>query len=306
MSWEDLRGPLGLREQYDRLAAMARDGDTFVQIGVSWGKGIAYLARHLINAQKAVRLVGVDPWTPDSPGAEAARDGDDHPWIREHGGPYSAFVDGMRRHAPEELEYIQTWRMTSAEAARVFLPASCSAVVIGEHEYKIVRDNIMRWLPVLEAGGLLLGGDYSPLHPGAMKAVWEAFAHSGYSVQGSSWVVERQGERPRARVRPRPRALPTPRIGVRLAAPPVGKDDTPTVQAAIDNVSKARGTGVAAGRALVLTPGNFQLQGAIVASGGGVVLTTGGARGSATVLRAPDTSTSREPSDPARGPPGTT
>jgi Methyltransferase domain len=304
MSWEDLRGPLKLREQYDRLAAMARDGDTFVQIGVSWGKGIAYLARHLIDAHKAVRLVGVDPWMPNPPGTGATGDSDDQPWIREHGGRYSAFVADMRRHAPEELEYIQTWRMSSAEAARVFLPASCSAVVIGEHEYKDVRDNIMRWLPVVESGGLLLGGDYSPLHPGAMKAVWEAFAHSSYSVHGSSWVVELKGERPHARVRPRPRALPAQRIGVRLAPRPVGKDDTPTVQAAIDNVSKVRGTGAAAGGTVVFTPGNFQLQGAIVASGGGIVLTTGGARGGATVLRAPDTSTSPEPSDPKRGPPG--
>lgn len=267
MSWDDLRGQLRFRTEYDHLATMARDGDAFVQIGVGFGKGLAYLARQLICAGKAVRLVGVDPWTVP-PDPEAAWGHEDAQWVREQRGPYNAFLAGMRSHAPEELEYVRTWRMASAEAARVFMPASCRGVVIDSgREYEAIRDDIMLWLRTVEPGGLLLGGNYSSRHPGARRAVRETFAQGNYTLHGDVWTVTAQG----------PDATPERMV------------DAASVHATIDrplNVSAAAGPGGLA----ALTPGQLGRAGTIVASTSGIVLTTEGFGGGGVVLRVPDTS----------------
>ena len=289
-----------------RLAC--RDGARWMtpsyRLGASWAKGIAYLARHLINAQKAVRLVGVDLGTPDSPGAEAARDGDDHPWIREHGGPYSAFGG---RHAPpcaRGSRVHSDLAHTSAEAAGIPGPTSGSAC--GDWRARIaeiVRDNIIAVATGLEAGGLLLGRLFaaaSGRDEGSLGGL-RSQRLLGPRLELGRGAPGRTTACTRSTAAPSP-ADPTIDRGARRG-PAGGKDHTPKCRSAMDSRSpKHAAPGVAAGRALVLTPGNFQLQGAIVASGGGVVLTTGGARGSATVLRAPDTSTSREPSDQRAAP----
>lgn len=65
----------------------------------------------------------------------------------------------------------------STDAARRFARGSVDRVFLdGSHDGPSVTDDLRAWWPVLAAGGLLGGHDYTDKHPGLREAV-DAFAH---------------------------------------------------------------------------------------------------------------------------------
>lgn len=196
MSWDKIPGWFSFQAAYDTMAAEAQDGDTIVEIGVAFGRSIAYLARRLIDAKKRVRVYAVDPWIDDrwefpadypTDAPRPGWGGEHANWARSKGGPFSAFLHSMQTHAPEELEYIKVFRGYSAQAARFIGP--CRGVLIdGSHDYEAVVQDIALWRPHILPGGLLAGDDWHEKEfPGVVQACDEAWGRKSYMVNGTTW-----------------------------------------------------------------------------------------------------------------------
>lgn len=201
MSYEKIPGWFGFKDTYDQAIAEAQDGDTFVEVGVAFGRSVAYLARGVIDSGKKVKIYAVDPWwddwwhVPEQYPAHIERPtwgGEFSQLGRDLGGPFSAFVALMREHAPGELERINVLRCKSSDAAKI-VGRTKLVMIDGSHHYEDVAQDIALWKAHMVPGGILAGDDYAEGDfPGVVQAVKEAFGADGYQVKGSyktTWQV---------------------------------------------------------------------------------------------------------------------
>ena len=198
MSWDDIPGWSGFLEIYDLAVDEAQqEGGVIVELGVAFGRSLAYLSRRVIDSGKKIKIYGVDPWWddwwmlpdqyPTDLGGRPSWGGEYSQWARDQGGPFSAFLKCMATHAPEELERVNVLRCSSADAARMIGP--CDLVMIdANHNYESVAQDIALWKPHIKVGKILAGDDYSERDfPGTVRAVKEAF--SQVTVNGTTWAV---------------------------------------------------------------------------------------------------------------------
>lgn len=184
MSYQDIPGWFDWEWLYDEAVERANEDDVIVEIGVAFGKSVAYLARKAIDSGKKLTIYAVDPWVDDwhEPLDQATWGADYADWARSVGGPFSAFVECMRTHAREEFEYINPIRMYSWE----FAPALQHALLVfvdGDHRYKPALGDILMFNAKAQ---ILAGHDYSPAFPGVVKAVDEALPNC--EKHGTTWV----------------------------------------------------------------------------------------------------------------------
>ena len=195
----DPEGWFGFQETYDEMVEKCPDGGTLVELGVAFGRSIAYLTRRCMDAGKhRIKIYAVDPWWDDwwhvpaqyPTHIERPTWGGEHSQFgRDLGGPFSAFVHCMRAHAPEELERINVLRTTSGAASMLIGP--CDGVLIdSNHNYEHVAQDIALWRSHMRPGGVFAGDDYSVNFPGVMRAVQEAFGPEGFIVRGTTWVAK--------------------------------------------------------------------------------------------------------------------
>jgi len=192
MTWSDIPGWFDYSDIYDSAveSAPSDEPSVFVEIGTAFGRSIAYLARRCIDSRKPIKLYCVDPWVDDCPDNHRAWDeasrptwGAEHaPWARSVGGPYSAFLEAMRAHAPEELEFIRPLRCYSVDAAKMFDRAHF-VFIDGDHKYEAVKSDIAAWA---SRAVNIAGHDYTHEFPGVQQAVREAFGP--LPATGTSWV----------------------------------------------------------------------------------------------------------------------
>jgi len=176
--WRDLKGWCNFEDLYLDAVARAQDGDTLVEVGVAFGRSLAFLAREVINSGKRVRIFGIDRW-------DGTGDGDH--------ADFRAFVKGMREHAGEEFHYVAPIISDSAKAAERFEDGSLAFVFIDAgHEYESVKADIAAWLPKVKPGGILAGHDYHAGDwPGVVRAVHERFGELEPSGDAKyCWRVE--------------------------------------------------------------------------------------------------------------------
>lgn len=193
MSWQDIPGWFAFAHAYDEMVETAKDGDTIVEVGVAFGRSVAYLARKVIDSGKDIRVVAIDPWLPRW---------DEHPryperlgWGGEHaglvadfGGPFNAFLHMMMTHAPRELERIHVMRGTSFELCNVFDDGVRGVLIDAAHTYDEVASDIGAWKERIVRGGIIAGDDYQAQEfPGVVKAVHEAFGDN-VEVKGTTWL----------------------------------------------------------------------------------------------------------------------
>jgi len=129
VSWNDIPGWSGFLEIYDLAVDEApQEGGVIVELGVAFGRSLAYLSRRVIDSGKKIKIYGVDPGgtiggfflISTRPTSEAARRGRRvFAMARDQGGPFSAFLKCMATQAPEELERVNVLRCSSADAARM-------------------------------------------------------------------------------------------------------------------------------------------------------------------------------------------
>lgn len=188
MTIDQLPGWFDYPDVYAEAVKHAANFETLVEVGVGFGKSLAFLARQAIDAVKKCRVYGIDPcvddWDSDRPtwGANHA------PWARGVGGPYNALVAAMREHAPEELEYVRLVRTPSVMAARMFDDASVFFVFVdGSHHYEDVKADLAAWEPKIRKGGIFAGHDHNAMFPGVVRAVAERWNDGKTEQRGNCW-----------------------------------------------------------------------------------------------------------------------
>ncbi len=192
MTWEHIRGWFSFSAIYDEAVAAAKDSDTLVEVGVAYGKSLAYLARKAIDAGCKARIIGVDPWIGEDWDYWDASDA----LVKEHGSAFAAFEGEMAKHAPEERARVEAWRMVSTKAAMLIAiknakskPPLSFVWIDAVHDKAHVLEDIAAWMPLIRPGGMIGGHDHTPSFPGVEEAVREAFP-GGYEVcGGDSWLV---------------------------------------------------------------------------------------------------------------------
>ena len=192
MIWSDIPGWTcpRLLELYDELAATLQPGQIFVEVGVAYGKSLAYMAT---KAAPGVQIIGVDSWL-----VKMGRN--THDVWRQVSGPGDAltwtesFLAGAC-FAENDLEddarhdRIELCRGNSPDVARA-LDFEVDAVFLdGSHEYAAVKRDIESWRYRLKPGGILAGHDINDHYPGVEQAVREMLP--GYekraAVEAGGW-----------------------------------------------------------------------------------------------------------------------
>lgn len=185
MSYEQIPGWFDSHDIYDQAVAEAKPGDTLVEVGVAYGKSLAYLARQAITSRKRIRILGVDLWSADEyqfGGPEMA------PRIAKAGSFYEACVLELMEHAPEEYANVTLLRMGSEQAAEKLAGMKPSFVFIdADHSYSSVLADLCAWGPIVKPGGLFGGHDCTGSFPGVEQAVTEYFK-GDFERRGSSWL----------------------------------------------------------------------------------------------------------------------
>ncbi len=187
MSWQDIPGWFDFDDIYDEAISTAPKGAVIVEVGVAFGRSLAYLARKALDAgRRDLIIYGVDPWqddwNPDWNNDETKRPtwGAEHAvWARQQGGPMNAFVEMMRTHAREELELVRPIRGYWQDAAKMIEQAhgwNLSMVFIdGDHRYEPVLGDIKAAQRLVIPRGIIAGHDYTHEFPGVQQAVHEVF-----------------------------------------------------------------------------------------------------------------------------------
>jgi predicted O-methyltransferase YrrM len=183
VSYDQIAGFSGFLPLYDQAVAEAKDGAVMCEVGVALGHSLAYLARLVLDSKKRITVYGIDPF------GGYARNGEQQAALGEDGtrGDFRLFLDNMIQFAPEELELVRVLRVTSEEAARMFMPKSLDLVLIdAAHDQASVFMDVSRWKDTIKPGGILAGDDHEPNYPGVALGVQAHFGHD-YFVRGSTW-----------------------------------------------------------------------------------------------------------------------
>lgn len=189
MSHDNLPGWFDYQAVYDQAVDEAANFETFVEIGVAFGRSLAYLA-HAANVRvtKRPKIYGVDPLIDDWDGDRPTWGANHATWARSMGGPYNALVGGMREHCPDLLEAVNILRCRSTQAARMFDDGSvCFVFVDGSHHYEDVAADLAAWEPKLRPGGIFAGHDHTESFPGVLRAVRERWTDGKTEQRGACW-----------------------------------------------------------------------------------------------------------------------
>ncbi len=186
MSWEDIPGWFDFGPIYLDAVHAAPPHSSLVEVGVAFGKSLAYLARAAIDAgRNDLTIIGVDPWI-----IEDWLERDCKAYYEPHGGFFEAFLYNMKTYAPEEYDRVLVCKMPSlhASASALVDPPPWFVFIDGDHTYDGARADVQAWKDVIAKGGVFAGHDYGGF-PGVRQAVDEEFG-GRVVVKGSSWWVQ--------------------------------------------------------------------------------------------------------------------
>jgi predicted O-methyltransferase YrrM len=174
-------------------SAAAVGGDVIaVEVGVAYGRSLAYLAEQIDLLGFRARLVGVDVWGEHMGGDNLPPDV--FARMSAHGSPRAACVAELRAAlSPRAFARVELDGRGSLVAAASFADASVDLVFIdARHEYEPCLADIRAWLPKVRPGGIIAGHDYSwAVFPGVIQAVEEVFGDGKRTICGVVWRVWR-------------------------------------------------------------------------------------------------------------------
>ena len=164
---------LGESDRLAELAAEVPSWATIVEIGAHTGRSTLWLA-----AGSRAHVVTVDPW----PEPGYAGDGDDPFDLGTGQAVLERFSDNLTKHGA--WDRITALRMSSLEAARVWVNPIGLLFLDAVHQYQEVRDDCEAWLPKVTQGGVVALHDWfddaEMTHP---SGVADAFL----DVAGDQW-----------------------------------------------------------------------------------------------------------------------
>lgn len=172
--YQNIQGWFGFKNIYEEAAAMLKNGDHFVEIGSWKGKSTSFMAVEIINRGLNVKFDVVDTWK----GSNETVHQEDQYVLTDT--LYEHFLDNMK---PVE-GYFNPIRMTSEDASKLYKDNSLDFVLIdASHEYKLVKIDILSWLPKVKPGSILMGDD--AFWPGVYQAVNDTLP--GVQFKDSAW-----------------------------------------------------------------------------------------------------------------------
>lgn len=186
MTWQDIPGYFDWHAHTDAVVASAPPGSVLIELGVLFGKSLAYLATKAREADKGLRVVGIDTFT-GSPELFAGAVLIEGKPLSEH--PVGVIAAGAVYHLHEcDLLHEATLIASdSAKAAGLFADGSVWSVLIdADHSEEAVALDIEAWRPKVAAGGWLAGDDYIPDFPGVVAAVDRLVP--ARTVSGRTWI----------------------------------------------------------------------------------------------------------------------
>lgn len=166
--WSDIPGWTcpRLLELYDEWAKALKPGQIFVEVGVAYGRSLAYMAG---KADPGVTLIGVDSWL-----VCMGRNnlGTRH-WERIRGSTSARMACLAYLADCEVSDRVELCQGNSTDVAYA-LDFEIDAVFLdGSHEYDAVKKDIQAWTRRVKSGGLVAGHDINDHYPGVEQAVRE-------------------------------------------------------------------------------------------------------------------------------------
>lgn len=198
MAWSDILGYASFTDVYAEWAKTCKDDAVFVEIGVFFGRSLAFMLEQLRNKPN-VQVWAIDPWVDDWKPFPANVDDRMHGlagWGGEfkniayaQGGPFASFcLNAVALIPAQDLDRVRVVRAPSVQAAKLFDPKSVDFCMIdGNHSYEFVSEDIKVWSEKMAPGGWLCGDDYWDEFPGVVRATKEAFGED-YEVNNRTFI----------------------------------------------------------------------------------------------------------------------
>lgn len=165
----EVPGWFGFAELYDRAVKTAPPDSILVEVGVFCGKSLIYLARKAREANKGLRIYGVDTFR-GSPEFDGRVWFDNVPLSKC---PKSTLIAAAYENlvAADVLDIVTLIVSESVKAADLFHNNDVHMVFLDAgHEYLDVCEDLAAWSGKVRRGGILAGDDYHGF-PGVKAAV---------------------------------------------------------------------------------------------------------------------------------------
>lgn len=187
MKWYDIPGWTDeyLLALYDEAVVRAPSDmpSLFVEVGVAFGRSLAYADGLIRVSGKTIGLIGFDPWVvPD--------------WMAPE---HRAIVEA---HGGFEQAAKRLLFAADVVAALVRAPSVAGAAMLGgspldfvfidaDHTHESLLADLRAWWPLVRSGGVIAGHDHTPNFPGIEQACREFFGPDGYEVRGTCFRKEK-------------------------------------------------------------------------------------------------------------------
>jgi cephalosporin hydroxylase len=155
----------------------------YVEVGVSTGGSVCFLARVLIDQDRLFNLWAVDLWDSEHPTADIGRVRDVEVWNK-----FQARLDayGVRGR-------ITVLKAESVAASTTFRDESADFVFLdANHTKEAVLADIAAWWPKIRPGGMLAGHDYG--EPCQVKEAVDEVFPGQINVLGTCWYTIKQNQ----------------------------------------------------------------------------------------------------------------
>lgn len=172
--WTALPGFFDFNDLYEDWAKKFDNGAVIVEVGSYLGRSACFLADQIKKSGKDIKLVCVDPWTPEF---LESKTGD---------AIYENFLAAVRIGGFQNI--IVPIRGTSLMAAKLLRDDLDAVFIDADHSYESVKSDIRAWIEKVRPGGVLAGHDFDYQGwPDVPKAVKEMLGEQ-FRLQGRCWV----------------------------------------------------------------------------------------------------------------------
>lgn len=186
--YQTIYGHFNYHDIYNLILQKLPSGSTVVEIGVFYGRSLAYAGVEIINSGKDIKLFGVDNFL-GSPN-ETSSVG----WGNVTDDTYIQCINNL-----EPIKAITTIiKGNSVDVASQFDNKSLDFVYIdASHSYQYIKADINAWLPKIKKNGFIGGHDYEHYDPehldgGVTRAVDDVFGKKNITIVNKcqSWLYE--------------------------------------------------------------------------------------------------------------------
>lgn len=179
----DIQGWFDFHDIYSRMVAQCRPGGTIIELGVWKGLSLCFLAQKAKEADKNLRVIGIDNW----------RHGD---WDGYFNIRMKDFEQGEKRSVLEQcqdnlearglLDFVELMEGDSIKAADHFADGSVDFIFVDDtHSNAHVWAELFAWIPKLRRPTWIAGHDYPGIIAEAVRAHFPLARQ-----EGNSWVAD--------------------------------------------------------------------------------------------------------------------